>query len=442
MPFTSWGSAQGQQLAMDDGTCSADIRGDTWGSNENFFGGGPPGCTDDIHPLQRAAGGQVLAMTATSVTLKVHRAINRPTQTYYYYTIWDSSNPTMAGYFGVPAAGKIATLSGSTTYVGLDTMKVFANGIICPGCNPYKAQDPIIGNDYSPLHMITNLLWNCNDALRTGSLFTPANYAQTACTALSPASCDPYPLSVPLKFVECTDYVISKTNAEGFVYFNDEKSLIEKGFVFETYSPVGTPPDADWAMFEIMNTPVVFIADFGDSNLPWMWKEGDRQLVIVGTDNSQRWLYTWMNTYVVDWSGEWDWAEVTPFSRGDLINGTVDVLKVKVGDVVSFWASSMVVPHGLVLSDRNNEYDAAEDAFNAFFHVLETGDFEWEETIEQRFVDVFEHPGWSADPGYGGHFFTGLVQDNSAGTQIYFTDLLWGPYAMNGVLEVEGDNDF
>jgi len=170
-----------------------------------------------------------------------------------------------------------------------------------------------------------------------------------------------------------------------------------------------------------------------------MWKEGMRHLVIIGTDNTQRWLYAWVDTYEVDWTGEWDWAEVNPSTLASVLDGSVDTLKVKAGDVVSFWARSSHVPHGLVLSDMG-DFEDAQSAFEYFFDTLAIGDFEWEVTIEQRFVDLYTHAGWSADPGYGGHFFTGLVRDNSAGLRLYFTDLLWGPYAMNGVLEVEGNN--
>jgi len=193
-----------------------------------------------------------------------------------------------------------------------------------------------------------------------------------------------------------------------------------------------------------MNTPVVFVADFNDPTgstveQTWQWQAGTRQLVILASDNTQRWLYTWITTMEIDWSGEWDWQELSPASAESVVDGTVATIQVKPGDVVSFWSSSGIVPHGLVLSDYNGGWATAAEAIDFFFDPINaTGT--WMLTEEDRFLNFYGHPGWASEPSYGGHFYSAAVRDNAAGTNLFFTDLIWGPYAMNGVLEVVGEN--
>jgi len=346
----------------------------------------------------------------------------------------------MAGYYGVPTSGLISVLTQESGDVGVDTLKVFGNGVPCSGCNAYNFQDPILGKDYSPLHKVSNLLWNCNNALNSGSVFSKDNFDQTACTGNPSPSCDPYPLRANLKGVDCTQFVLPLSQ-NGLIYYNDELSLIQSGQVFETYSPLGVPPSQRTQ--EILNSPVVFIADFtllaNGQPPPFQFQVGTtRHLSILATDNSQRWLYAWTDVFENVFNPAWVWVEVTPSSLSSVEDGSVYNIPVKVGDVVSFWSISTSVPHGLVLSDKNTS-DSAASSVDAFFQVLSDTTV-LQETEDERWVNVYGHPGWSVGPAYGGSYFTGVVNDNAAGTQLFFSDLVWGPYAMNGALVIAADN--
>lgn len=266
MPFAAWGSAVASRLVTDRldyqginrAVCSSSIRGDMFGSKYRFFGEGPPGCAGEVHPLQRVRGGQALAWGPgdSTVTLKLHRTVNKNNGQFSYYVLWDTTNAIEAGYYGVPVAPKLAL---ATT--GVETMKIFANGMECAGCNAYDFQDPIIGDGLSPIRKVTNLLWNCNDVLRSGELFAISNLDGSACsTDQSNPMCDNYPLRANLKWVACKSYV-EKFAASGVVYSTDNLTKwIADRVVFETVSPVGVSPSR--AAAEVTNSPVVLTVQF------------------------------------------------------------------------------------------------------------------------------------------------------------------------------------
>jgi len=323
--------------------------------------------------------------------------------------------------------------------VGVDTIKTFANGIPCVGCVPtaWDFQDPIIGIDYSPLHAVTNLLWNCDDALPagTGSIFTDKNFANsTGCVA---QDCDPYPLRVPLKRRLCPETVIPHST-RGTLYFNDEVALIKSGTLFETFTPVGQPPTGKGIAQEVSNTPVVVQVNLANPATPV-----SRHIHIVATDNSNRWVW-WSDMMPFSTMSKPSvammnmWMPLMPATSASVLDGTVGTIQVKVGDLVSFYVSSPVVAHGLVLSDKGSNYATSSEAVQAFFSTLYTPASPMVTTpASGLFAGLYGHSGWaSASPMYSGYLFAGVVRDNVVGTRMYFSDLVFGPYAMNGVLEL------
>jgi len=203
--------------------------------------------------LQFFAGAQVLNIDTTNnqVSVKVHRAVGLDNSSYYYFTIWDSSDPIQASYYGIPVTAKLAGINASD----LDSVWYFGNGISCAGCNPYNFQDPILGS-YTPVRAVTNLLWNCDDVWAGGDLFAPSNRAGTACAGSDDVTCDPYPLRIDLKGVECDAYVLSLTNNTGVAYYGDVAGLVDGSNVFETYSPLGAVPGV--RPQEVVNAPIIF----------------------------------------------------------------------------------------------------------------------------------------------------------------------------------------
>lgn len=259
MPFAVWGTAPEQRLVTDNGDCNDLISKDWYGSKYTFFAGGPPTCDDEVHPLQRVLGGQAVHWAAdwSTVTLKLHRTVNANNKKWSYYTIWDTTNAIEADYYGIPVSPRIA----AATATGVEWMKIFANGWECEGCNPFNFQDPIIGTGLSPIRKVTNLLWNCNNVLQSGDLFTASNYDGTACANdKENIDCDNYPLRVNLKWVECAAYV-QRFAPSGVVYATDNLTQwITDKVVFETLSPVGVPTSRGPA--EMTNSPVVLTVDF------------------------------------------------------------------------------------------------------------------------------------------------------------------------------------
>jgi len=251
MPFVAWGTGEGQQLVIQTSTCNDQIRLDLGLSDANTSMGGPPGCEDQDLPLQLFAGAQVISVANNQVTVKIHRAIGTDNSTYYYFTIWDSSDPIQASYYGIPVTAKLADVE------DLDSVWYFGNGISCAGCNPYNFQDPILGS-FSPVRAVTNLLWNCDGVWAGGDLFAPSNRAGTACAGSDDVNCDPFPLRADLKGVECDSYVLTKTE-NGIAYYDEIAGLVDGSNVFETYSPLGAVPGV--RAQEVVNAPIILALD-------------------------------------------------------------------------------------------------------------------------------------------------------------------------------------
>jgi len=339
------------------------------------------------------------------VTMKIHRSVSRLDYKYPFYTVWDTSNVIMAGYYGVPASGKL-----SRATAGTGSLKIFGNGFPCDMCDGYGFQDPIISLEDSSFNWITNLLWNCNGALASGDLFTAANHAGTACVGSNNPNCDPYPLRANLKFVDCVNYITGFA-ASGWVFANEETSLINDGVVFETFSPLGLSPDA--GLQEIRHTSVVLVADYSAPSL--FPGEGVTSHTFLGTDSNQRWLYT---------SGNFVQVPASPSGSSNVIDGSVAAFAVKVGDVVTFQTNSGSVPHGLVFSS------------NSFLTPLIGGPTASQNAL---FTSLYGTQAWELAPVLEDILFFGIVNDATTGTTLYFGDSVWGPYGMNGALVVVGD---
>jgi len=413
MPFVIWGADPHQQIVADEGGCSPDIKGDTYGNPYTFFGNGPPGCVAGRDPqfaLEREFGGQLLGFSENGVTMKIHRAVTRP-GSYSFYNIWDSTNPVMAAYYGVPVSTKLLLASEGTS-----EMKVFGNGIPCEFCGAYGFQDDIFARTYSSIRTVFGLLWNCNNLLASGDLFAAQNHGQDACQGSDP-NCDPYPLRASLKFVECAAYA---TANGGILYDSDEDPLLASGVLFETLTPLGASPE--WIP-EVRNTPVVIIYDEsppaplpGDFTFP----EGATNHVLWATDSNQRWLYTATQSLEVPEGASW--TALTPSSSSDVQSGAAATIAVNVGDVVTFGVNSGVVPHGLALSDTS------------FFTAAYPGATIFSE--DDFFTDLYGTAGQVTAPIYNGQLFVGVVNDAAFGTQVYVSDPVWGPFWMNVILQV------
>jgi len=452
MPFVEWrtiGGAPTSLIFASEG-CSNEVRGDLYGSaGTDVLPPGPPNCEENDLVLERSMGGQVLEMNTINqtITVKIHRAVTRDSNQWSYYTIWDSSEPVQASYYGVPHSGRLALLGEKPSYNdGVDTLKIFANGDLCPGCT-IDFQDPIIGVDYSPLHAITHLLWNCDNAIPTtaGKIFTEANFNGNACPPPVSYTCDQFPLRADLKWRYCPETVAS-SSTNGVVYFNQDYDLVQKRVLFETLSPVGVPPEKPGVSQAVFNTPVVLQVNF-DAAAPA--PAAGRHYHVFATENVDRWVWGWDESPFVaplaDWEAErtrliqlmasLSLSPLTPSSLASLTDFSVGSLPVAVGDLVTFYSASQSVAHSLVLVDMN-DYDDASTAVHAFFSISYTPDHFTDESTG-RFAPVFGHPGWhSAAPVYSGVLFSGVVRDNVAGSSLYFSDASYGPNAMNGVLKL------
>jgi len=264
------------------------------------------------------------------------------------------------------------------------------------------------------------LLWNCNNLLASGDIFAAANYLKTACQGSNDPTCDPYPLRAALKFVECTSYA---TANGGIIYDTDEEPLLARGVMFQTLTPLGASPEFDQ---ETRNAPVVLVFDSSTSSSSsgaFTFPAGAVNHVFWATDSNQRWLYTATDSLTVPEGAQW--TALTPSLAIDVLAGTVATVAVNVGDVVTFGVNSGIVPHGLVLSDTT------------FFTAAYPGVTTWSE--DDLFIPLYGVPGQATAPVYNGQLFVGVVNDAGLASSVSVSDSVWGPYAMNVVLQVFPD---
>jgi hypothetical protein len=299
-PFYKWGDAAGQQLIVDEGGCDPRIRSNV--SSRFFFGGGPPGCSDDPSdrnlPGEIHLGGQSLGIffTPDEATCaleadttqcaradhKLHMGVHRR-DLFPYYMSFETSKPPQAHFHGelrvpklmevgtnqndngpdsgVPPTELFNTFAGGSKAVA--HIMQFHNGVFGRAGGQHLFQPGLVSywgppaNDYSPVWSISNMFFDCDlDGLLFRDEANVGRGAQLCADLTVPNFCDrgndpngpriPDPNFDPHqmddKAVECGDVARQITgNPDGFVYIDELGILKSKGLVEETATPSGWP---------------------------------------------------------------------------------------------------------------------------------------------------------------------------------------------------------